>query len=153
MFTVREFRESDTPEVIKVVTTTLKRLFKCRKVDLGQALIDDLEHIKQNYADTGGVFYVGEYGGKVIGTSAAVPDDKNTVCLKRMYLYRKYQGMGFGSKLYGAAEEWCRQNGYQRIKLSTYHHFSDAIKLYEHKGYREYARDSEQIYFVKDIQG
>ena len=109
MFRIRRFRASDTKEVTRVITSGLKQLFNCRKIDLGEELIDDLSDIHRNYIARGGAFYVGEYDGRVIGTVAVLPAGRNAARLKRMYLYRTYRRRGFGSRLYDAAESWCKR--------------------------------------------
>lgn len=151
MFKIRKFRNEDTNEVIRVITTGLKQLFCCKKKDLGKELIENLSDIQKNYFMNGGIFFVGEYEGKVIGTIAILPETKNSVRLKRMFLYKKYRGKGFGSKLYDFAEKWCKKQGYKKIILSTYTHFYEAIRMYEYKGYKKFKKTKQQIFFYKNI--
>jgi GNAT superfamily N-acetyltransferase len=151
MFKIRRFRNKDTKEVIKVITIGLKQLFKCRKEDLGEELIKNLSDIENNYFKKGGTFFVGEYNGKVIGTVAILPENKKTVRLKRMFLYKKFRGKGFGSKLYNFSELWCKKKGYTKIVLSTYPHFKEAIMMYKYKGFKSLKRTKEQIFLYKNI--
>lgn len=151
MFKIRKFRNEDTKEVIRVITTGLKQLFHCKNKDLGKELIENLSDIKKNYFQRGGVFFVGEFDGKVVGTVAILPETKTSARLKRMFLYKKYRGKGFGSKLYDFAEKWCKKQGYKKIILSTYPHFEEAIKMYESKGYKKFKRTKEQIFFYKNL--
>jgi len=151
MFKIRKFRDEDTKEVIRVITTVLKQLFNCKKKDLGDSLIEDLSHIKKNYFDKGGYFWVAEYNGKIIGTAAVVPEDKNTARLHRMYLYKSYRGKGYGSKLFNYREKWCKNNGYKKIILSTYPHFKEAIRMFKSKGYKEFKKEKGKIFFYKKI--
>ncbi len=151
MFSIRKFRNEDTKEVIRVITTGLKQPFHCKKKDLGEGLINNLSDIQKNYFGKGGTFFVGEYKGKVVGTVAILPETKTSARLKRMFLYKKYRGKGFGSKLYDFAEKWCKKQGYKKIILSTYPHFKEAIKMYESKGYKKFKKTKEQIFFYKKI--
>lgn len=151
MFSVRQFNEGDTKRVIDIVTSSLKELFNCETEDLGKDLIKDLSNIAKNYTEKGGNFFVGEYNGRVIGTVAIIPNTKTIARLKRMFLYKQYRGKGFGSKLYGTAEEWCRKQGYKKITLSTYPNFKKAIKTYKSKGFKKFKKDKERIFFYKNL--
>jgi putative acetyltransferase len=151
MFKIRKFKNEDTKEVIKIITTGLKQLFHCKKKDLGEKLIENLSDIKKNYFDQGGAFFVGEYDQKVVGTVAILPDTNTSARLKRMFLYKKFRGKGYGSKLYDFIEKWCKKQGYKKIILSTYPHFDEAIKLYESKGYKKFKKTKEQFFFYKNI--
>jgi len=151
MFKIRKFKKEDTKEVIRIITTGLKQLFHCKKKDLGEELIENLSDIQKNYFEKGGTFFVGEYKGKVVGTVAVLPETKTSARLKRMFLYKKYMGKGFGSKLYDFTEKWCRKQNYKKIILSTYPHFKQAIKMYKSKGFKQFKKTKEQIFFYKRI--
>ena len=151
MLKIRKFRNEDTKEVIRVITNGLKQLFNCKKKDLGKELVDNLSDIQKNYFEKGGTFFVGEYEGNVVGTVAILPETKDAVRLKRMFLYKKCRGKGFGSKLYDFAEKWCKKKGYKKIILSTYPHFKEAIRMYESKGFKRFKKTKEQIFFCKHI--
>lgn len=151
MIKIRKFRNEDTKEVIRVITTGLKQLFHCKKKDLGEELIENLSDIQKNYFEKGGTFFVGKYEGKIVGTVAILPETKTSARLKRMFLYKKYRGKGFGSKLYDFAENWCKKQGYKKIILSTYPHFKEAIRMYESKRYKQFKKTKEQLFFYKDL--
>lgn len=148
---IRKFNKKDTSEVIKVITSCLKEIFKCRKKDLGQELIDDLNDIKKNYFNRKGYFFVALLNGKIVGTVALRPYKNGVVKLKRMYVYNKYHGKGIGSKLYDTAEDWCKKQGYKKIRLSTYTNLKKAIILYKHKGYKLFKKNKNQLIFYKKI--
>lgn len=46
------------------------------------------------------------------------------------------QGKGFGKQLIQAAEHWCIQHGYYRMRVTTQKTNRAACRLYEHCGYR-----------------
>ena len=73
MFKIRRFRNEDTEEVIRVITTGLKQLLHCKKKDLGKELIENLSDIQKNYFDKGGTFFVGEYKVKLAVLPCMIP--------------------------------------------------------------------------------
>lgn len=152
MFKIRKFQKKDTKAVIRVITTGLKQLFKCKKEQLREGLIENLSNIQKNYFKKGGYFFVGEYKGKVIGTIAILPMNKTTARLKRLFLYKQYRGKGIGSKLYFSAERWCKKKGYKRIMLSTHPHFEEAIRLYKRKGFKPIKRTKGRLFFAKKLK-
>lgn len=144
MFKIRKFKEEDTSAVIRVITTVLREMFNCRQDEIKKNLrgdvVADLKNIIKNYIEIGGVFYVGEYDGKVIGTVAVTPENKNTAVFRRFYLYKKYRGRGFGSKLYNKAEKWAKDKNYKKLILFTFPFFEVAVKMYKKRGYGNFKK-------------
>lgn len=149
MFKVRKFKEEDTGAVIRVITTVLKELFSCNRDEIkkrvGEDVISDLKGIIKNYIKTGGVFYVGEYDGKIVGTVAVTPENKNIALFRRFYLYKKYRGRGFGSKLYDKAEKWAKDKGYKKFILFTFPHFKTAVKMYKKRGFKNFKKVNSKM--------
>jgi len=60
---------------------------------------------------------------------------KKVAELKRMYVSPKYLRRGIASKLYNILEQWCIQNGYDEIILSTSYYQVDAVEFYKKMGF------------------
>lgn len=63
----------------------------------------------------------------------------------------KYQGRGLGKRLIGLAIDHCRQVGYRRVCLWTFHGLQTARSLYEREGF-SLALEHEQAQWGKVIR-
>lgn len=150
MLKIRKFKNSDTPKVIKLITSVVKEFLDYTDKDL-KNLVNNLSDIKTNYFDKGGTFIVLEIDNQIIGTLALIPQKNKVLKLKRMYLNKKYRGKGYGSRLYTFAENWCKKNNYNIIILSTYPPFTGA-KFYEKNGFKKYRTTKEKIFYKKYLK-
>ena len=55
--------------------------------------------------------------------------------LKRMYVSPKFFRRGIASELYKILEQWCIQNGFDEIILSTSYYQVDAVEFYKNMGF------------------
>lgn len=110
---VRSFKEGDTQEVIHLVRTVVREVLQEPDAPL-RDLVLDLQRIKPHYIDTGGMFFVGVYKGKIIGTVAVLRQDDGVAQLKRMYVTHDFRGKGFGSQSYDAIEACVRIMGLRK---------------------------------------
>lgn len=152
MLTIRIFENGDEENIIKVISSCLEELFEDKFDDRHQKLLkNDIENVNDNYFISGGCFWVAENKGKIIGTIAAQMENSKTPRLRRFFVLRKYRGKGVGSKLYRVFEDWGKQKGYEKIILSTYPQFKEAIDFYKYKGFREKEVNGQRIYYQKVI--
>jgi len=85
---------------------------------------------------------VGAPVGYAMGWPSGLPgtDAATDYELKRIYLLSKWQGGGWGSKLYQAVEDHARALGAKRIVLSVYVKNFPAQKFYKARGFAEIGR-------------
>lgn len=114
-------------------------------------LIRNLSNINNNYFNKWWVFIVCENDNKIIGTIAIIRENKNIAKLKRMYLYKEYRGKGYGSMLFNFAEDWCKNNNFNKMILSTYFPFTGA-KFYEKKWFTKYKTVWKKIFYEKFLK-
>jgi hypothetical protein len=62
--------------------------------------------------------------------------DTDTVEIKRMFVEKKYRGMGLSKIILEELEKWATESLYHYAILETSIHFKAARTLYEHAGYR-----------------
>lgn len=71
----------------------------------------------------------------VVGTVAVVPKGES-LYVRSMAIVQAARGQGVGKLLLEEAERFARENGFQRMFLSTTPFLDRAIRLYEHFGFR-----------------
>jgi putative acetyltransferase len=98
----------------------------------------DVVDVETFYQTVGGEFWVIEYQGKVVGTSAYYPVERgeNAVEIRKMYLLREFRGQGLGKFLLQQLEETIANRGFQQIWIETASALKEAIQLYENSGYQ-----------------
>lgn len=98
----------------------------------------DVVDVETFYQTVGGEFWVIEYLGKVVGTSAYYPVERgeNAVEIRKMYLLPEVRGEGLGKFLLQQLEQTIANRGFQKIWIETASALQEAIKLYENSGYQ-----------------
>ncbi|XP_073690198.1 probable N-acetyltransferase CML1 [Garra rufa] len=101
-------------------------------------LEQDLNHIQQTYLDPPrACFWVAESQGRVVGTVACLPSEKdpNFLELKRMSVKKTHRGQGIAKALCRTVSDFALERGFRGVLLHTSVVQTDAQKLYEHMGY------------------
>ncbi|MFM2304049.1 MAG: hypothetical protein RLZZ135_1459 [Cyanobacteriota bacterium] len=107
----------------------------------------DVLEVETFYLDRGGEFWVVEFAGKIVGTSAYYPCDRASVALaagrgdkaveiRKMYLLPIARGQGLGRHLLAELEQVIITKGYQEIWIETASILKTAVRLYEQNGYQ-----------------
>lgn len=105
----------------------------------------DLNHIRKTYMEgANSCFWVAEWKGRVVGTVACLPAERNAGCLelKRMSVRQSHRRLGIAKALCDTVAEFARLRGFPAVVLYTSVVQTDAQKLYENVGYekvREFA--------------
>lgn len=97
---------------------------------------DDLLDIEAAYNAQGTHLWVLIENHSIIGTTALLRIDEQTCELRKMYLLPSVRGRGFGSKLVDFCIDEARARGFRRIQLETAEALTDAMRLYERRGFR-----------------
>lgn len=87
-----------------------------------------------SYAEWGGRFWVGEVGGRLVGSVGMVPAG-DTVALRTLYVARTARRRGLGGRLIGTVEQAALELGARAVELWSDTRFTDAHRLYQRKGY------------------
>ncbi|RND01189.1 GNAT family N-acetyltransferase [Lysinibacillus halotolerans] len=64
-----------------------------------------------------------------------VEKEKKSAFLYEIYLFERFRGMGFGTKVMTTVEEWIHQQGIAYFKLHVFGSNTGARKLYEELGF------------------
>ena len=164
MLTIRAFQPEDAD--------TVRALFARGQLDwtegtdledeahryIQRSLNADLADIPANYVHRPrSNFWVAELAGEIKGTVGVQEIDREEAELRRMSVAADSRRRGIGGRLLATVEDFCREQGYSRVGLSTVLHLEAAVSMYERCGYRRlgqepYGKMTVQ-YFVKDLAG
>ncbi len=104
------------------------------------SLNDDLADIPGHYlSHPRANFWVVEYGGPpvaIVGIVGIQPREREEEAeLRRMSVSSSVRRQGIGRGLLETTEDFCREQGYRRICLSTVHILGPALAMYRRFGY------------------
>jgi GNAT superfamily N-acetyltransferase len=101
------------------------------------SLSDDLSDIFRHYLRSpGNHFWVAEVDGQIKGMVGIQRRNDGEAELRRMSVAADSRRQGIGGRLLETAEDFCREQGYRRIHLTTVSHLKPAIALYRKFGYQ-----------------
>ncbi|WP_169544904.1 GNAT family N-acetyltransferase [Sneathiella aquimaris] len=86
------------------------------------------------FADNGGLFWVAEQGGKIVGSVGFAPK-KETAELKHLYVDSNVRRQGLASSLCQLVEDAVQERGLPTLYLWTDTRFENAHRLYEKRGF------------------
>jgi GNAT superfamily N-acetyltransferase len=148
-YCIREFRDNDSGKVLKFVSHMLANEFKII-IDYDN-LDSDLLDIKKHYnRDDGGCFWVVERknDSQILGTVAIRKLNEfasATAELKRMFLSKKYRGLGIGQKMLDTALDFAIRTGYFRILLYSSKELKASRALYLKNGFMDIPRYNNDL--------
>lgn len=104
------------------------------------SLCTDLKNIRKTYLEVpNSCFWVAECQGRVVGTVACLPAERNEGCLelKRMSVKHSHRGRGIAKALCRTVADFAKLQGFPAVVLYTSVVQTDAQKLYEKVGYKK----------------
>ena len=124
-----EFSGEVEHDVRKYIDNSLKQ-------DMGDILTHYLSHPRSN-------FWVSEFDSQVVGIVGIQPTDKVYEAeLRRMSVSSLVRRNGIGRRLLETTEDFCREQGYRRIGLSTVDILKPALEMYKSHGYTTVKEES-----------
>ena len=142
MVTIREFEPTDADEVRRLFSEGQAQFATGFEEDFEaytrESLQADLSDIQRHYIDqAGSCFWVATVKGRVVGMAGIQQRDSHTGELRRMGVDINWRRQGIARRLLETAEEFCRRQGYSRIRLSTVTPLEPAIQMYQASGYSQ----------------
>jgi putative acetyltransferase len=133
-YRIRDWQPDDRTAAAQVIATVLA------EYGLGwePAGADrDVLAVEECYYQVGGVFWVVENAGQIVGTAAYRPFDRGerAVEIRKMYLLPSARGQGLGRWLLTQLEAAIVAQGKQSIWVETASVLVEAVRLYEMAGY------------------
>jgi putative acetyltransferase len=104
-----------------------------------QGFAAELRALPGEYVPPGGALFLGRVDGVVAGCVALRPGPRGAAELKRLFVRRRFRGVGLGRALVTEAMRAARAVPYRAIVLDTLPEMADARRLYLRLGFRECA--------------
>ena len=142
MVVIRTFRPDDADAVRRLFARGQRDFAAGLEAEveayISRSLAADLADIPQHYlSQAGSRFWVAEVEGRVRGMVAVQRQSADEGELRRMSVAADVRRRGVGWKLLETVEAFCREQGYQRITLSTVTQLQPAIAMYRRFGFRQ----------------
>ena len=144
MIEIKEYTQSDKDEIISLV-------LHCQN-DGTRPLVSvadqpELLHIKEEYINGGGNFWVAKENGKVAGTIGLMNEGNGLGILKKFFVYEAYRGAphSLGRQLYDILLNYAKKHNFKKIILDTPKNTDRAHKFYEKSGFKKIAKEALPI--------
>lgn len=144
-FRVRELSDNDLESVVNLIADIVVNEFKIQlKLD---GFDSDLPNLYQHYnKDNGGCFWVvnkvdnnsnSNSNSQIVGTVAIrnLGQPLSTCELKRMFVLKRYRGLGIGQMMLDVVFNYAKKLGYSNIYLYSSKDLQTARKLYLKNGF------------------
>lgn len=132
MIELRDYKKGDEPEIMKLLETVLGYYSLTTNPEGTDA---DIINIHQTYINGGGLFKVLTDDEKIIGSYGLYKITDSICELRKMYIYKEYQGRGLGKLLMNDAFECAKKSGFTEMQLETNSKLVEAIGMYKKYGF------------------
>ena len=141
MLNIRTFRPADAGAVRLLFAQSMMEFagnsIQAMEPYVESSLADDLADISFHYLRSpGGHFWVAEVEGQIKGMVGIQRKDEREAELRRMSVAGDARRQGIGWALLKTTDSFCREQGYQQIRLTTVTLLQPAIAMYIRFGYR-----------------
>ena len=89
--------------------------------------------------DKGGVIYMAEVSGKIVGVIALTIVSNEIYEIHKLGVAGNYHGQGIGLKLMNHCLDYCKNKGAKKVVLETNTKLEGAMRLYSKLGFTEIA--------------
>jgi putative acetyltransferase len=137
---IRPIEQRDVAEALVLIAETLAEFGLA--FGQGSTTDDELRQLPGAYVDRGGMFWIAERDGQLLGTCGVFPLEPGVFELRKMYLRPASRGLGLGVGLLEVAVAWCREHAGRTLVLDTVEGMTRAIAFYEAHGF---TRDDSKI--------
>ncbi len=141
----RTFKLEDSEQVWDLHVTALKETRAYVECATLNNLDKDLKDIENVYLKNRGAFIVAILGDEIIGMGALKKINNEIGEIKRMRVYKKFQGQGVERQLLKILETEAIKLGYKKLILDTSDKQEIAQKFYEKYGYKETNRRKDEF--------
>jgi putative acetyltransferase len=133
--TIREAADADGPAIAALVAGVFAEYENCPFLP---EEFPELAAPAAYYAGKGGVLWVVEAGGRVVGSLAVAPSWRQGQAeLFKVYLAREWRGRGIAGTLLDRASTWARAAGATAMVLWSDTRFVDGHRFYRRRGFRQ----------------
>jgi ribosomal protein S18 acetylase RimI-like enzyme len=110
--------------------------------EYGMTILNDIEmaeflvHFVQHQNQDKERIWMAEMDGQMVGSIIIYQEKPEIAHLRTLILHPSVRGRGLGRQLMQVAISFCREVGYQKIKLETFDELLAALHLYETFGFQ-----------------
>lgn len=104
-----------------------------------------VEHVEETLPPRGGLVFVADENGRLVGTGCFRRVGSDAAEFKRMYVRPEAQRKGLGRKIFQARLSEARRMGCRRILADTVKGNTPMLSLYEHFGFQHVERYPENF--------
>ena len=160
MAAIRTFRPGDAGEVRRLFARGQRDFAAGLEAEIeayiSRSLAVDLADIPRHYlGEPGSHFWVAEGDGRVLGMVGVEGRSDEEGELRRMSVASWVRRQGIGQWLLETVEHFCREQGYQRITLSTVTQLQPAIAMYRKLGFQQVGEETygnmSVLHFSKNL--
>lgn len=134
MISFRLAKSGDEKEILNLIDTVLSE-YSLSLEPFGADF--DVTDINNFYFNNDGWFQVIEENDQIIGSVGIYKIDNSTCELRKMYIYKEYQGKGLGKTLLKNALGAAKNLNFTTITLQTNSLLTRALPLYKSYGFKE----------------
>lgn len=135
-----DIRQAQTEAEMGMIRTLFHEYEAFLNVDLGfQGFAEELAGLPGKYAPPEGVILLGLIDAQAVGCVALRKIDEGVCEMKRLYVKPAARGTGLGRKLVDDIIAIARQRGYELMRLDTLDTLTEAMNLYQRRGFRQIA--------------
>lgn len=135
MFQIRPATDADGPAIAALISGVFAEYEECPFVP---EEFPELAAPASHFAGRGGVLWVVEGDGAVVGSLAVAPSWRPAEAeLFKVYLRRDWRGRGLAGVLLDRAADWARAAGATRLVLWSDTRFLDGHRFYRRRGFRQ----------------
>lgn len=97
--------------------------------------LEVLDRPRETILNEGGVIFLAEENGEIIGSAALMREHNNTYELAKMAVAKDFRGQGISKRLLEACLDYARRAGAKKVVLFSNHQLKAALGLYERSGF------------------
>ena len=156
---IREARDEDALTIQSIIAAAFSEYPGC-VFDIDE--LPELRTPATSFKEEGGVIWVAERAGEILGSIAVTPDSKkNTMWeLRKLYLRASARGLGLGRRLIEHAQAYVELKGATHMYLWSDSRFVTAHAVYSKTGFVKHKDERDlhdlsnttEYYFVKDLR-
>ena len=113
--------------------------------------LEVLDRPRETILDNGGVIFLAETNGEIIGSAALMREHDGTYELAKMAVAAEFRGQGISKRLLEACLDYARRTGAKKVVLFSNHQLKAALSLYEGSGF-SYVELKDSPFKTADIK-
>jgi GNAT superfamily N-acetyltransferase len=147
VLTIRRFKASDQNAARALIEAGLGDHFGFVDRDANPDLVD----IDACYSANGGVFFVADDDGRIVGTTAVLIEE-NRARLARVAVAKEHRRAGIATALLSHAIEFARHAGIAELIVHTQPEWRDATAFYRRHGFAPFGRDEVDVHLRRTLE-